>query len=66
MKVGELIQALSQHDPELPVALADWNEELNSPNLDAAKHMSVGTTTLWNGKEFVKVRCVILGEEPAP
>lgn len=34
MTVKELIEALSKFDPDLPVALADWNEQYASPTLE--------------------------------
>lgn len=32
MKVKDLIEKLQQFDPELPVAIADWNEEYRKPS----------------------------------
>ena len=47
MTVGELIVRLQQYDPTIPVALADWNEEYQSPSMNAADTMcAIETRTL--------------------
>lgn len=48
MKVRELIDKLQQYDPELEVALGDWNEEYSPPNREVVKDIGVCDHRYWD------------------
>lgn len=47
MKVKDMIEKLQQFDPELPVAIADWNEEWADPSIEAAGSIMVSNVPIW-------------------
>ena len=63
MKVKDLIAKLQTFDPELPVAIADWNEQYRDPSEEAAESIGVGVNPYYptgdNGK--VTGMVVIIG-----
>lgn len=65
MKVSELITRLREFDPDLTVALADWNEDYANASIEAADRISVQVVGTWDEASLsvVKMTCVMLGDE---
>ncbi len=61
MKVKDLITKLSEFDPELPVAIADWNENYSRPSEDAAECVGVSEGEYYTGARAVVGKVVVIG-----
>ena len=51
MKVKDLIARLQEFDPELPVAVADWQEGYRGASESAAEEVGLGKAEDWEDGE---------------
>lgn len=60
MKVGELIEKLKQFEPDMQVALADWNEDYAPPTIYWGDNVKIGMANNIDWDE--ELEAVVLGD----
>lgn len=61
MKVKDMIAKLQTFDPELPIAIADWNEQYRGPSEGFAELVSLGSAETWVQGRYKQYLAVVIG-----